>query len=275
MRPSAAPRRNQQNNAQTSLKEESTMSTTTQTPETKPKGRIRKFLLRSVVVLFVVAIVAHLIFKYSGSGQWETVGVKKNVTVYSMKVPGDNIKKFKAVWKIKSTMSRFAAFVQDETYDLKLGYYDIREFEQKEQSHYSAWKGPFPGPLKTRQYVIKNDFSQDPATKALTFQITAAPDKLPPDDCCYRVKLMDNRWKLTPQGNGEIEVEWTVDMDMGLPYPMANQMQEYGMFWFAPRVQKYLNLARYDNARFDWLEEVPPATQGAELLVGQTSPAGQ
>src|SRR5436853_6924 len=86
--------------------------------ERKPKGRIRKFLARAALILLAVVIVggtvAHLVWKYSGSNQWEKIGQKKGVTVYALKTPGSSIKKFKAVWTVHSKLSRFVMWASDD-----------------------------------------------------------------------------------------------------------------------------------------------------------------
>jgi hypothetical protein len=233
-------------------------STTQVASRQKSKGRVKKLLLRGASALTAIAILAQVTYTYSGSNQWENLGERNGVTLYSMKAPGANLRTFKTVWKVRSTLSKFVMFAQDETLDI--GNYDIRAFEKDEKIHvlYSAWKNRFPWPLKPREFVIRNEFSQDPKTKALLYKVIAAPQKVPADGCCVRVAVMNNSWRLTPLRSGEIEVEWILDMDIGLPYLMANPMLTDVAYWFAPKVQKYLDLERYQNAKYDWIEEAQP-----------------
>lgn len=226
---------------------------------TNSTGRIRKalkFLLYGASALVAVAIVAQLVFTYSGSAQWDKLGERDGVTVYAKKSPGTNLKTFKAVWKIHSTLGTFAMFAQDETIT-DLGNYDVREWDQDYKTHvlYSAWKHSFPWPFKAREFVIRNEFSQNPETKALLYKVIAAPDKVPANGCCYRIPLMNNSWQLTPLGHGELQVEWIVNMDIGLPYFIANPMLTDVMYSFAPDVQKYLDKETNRNADYRWIEE--------------------
>jgi hypothetical protein len=207
------------------------------------------------VAFVAIALVAHVAYTYSGSGQWEKMGEQDGVTVYAKKMPGANLWTFKTNWKIHSTLSKFAAFASDETLDL--GNLDVREWghDDKERAAYSAWKSNFPWPFKPREFVIRNEFSQDPETKALLYKVIAAPDAVPPDACCHRVRVMNNTWRLTPVGNGDLEVEWIVDMDIGIPYVLTNLMQTQVMYWFAPQVQGLLDLDRYKNVKYDWIDD--------------------
>lgn len=222
------------------------------------KGRWKKALLRGALALIAVAMLAQLTYTYSGSNQWENLGERKGVTVYAMKSPGSNVKKFKAIWKVRSTLSKFVMFAKEEDSDLTIGYFDMHDIENRgDQLQWTSWKQRMPAPLKPREFVIKNEFSQDPATHALVYNVTADPNKLPPDDCCVRLTLMTNSWTLTPIGHGELEVEWFVDMDMGgvLPYFMQNSYQPGGMYYFARKLQTYLDKPKYKNARYAWIDE--------------------
>jgi hypothetical protein len=228
-------------------------------PKPKRRGRVKRFLLRTLAVLVTIAVLAQLIYTLSGSEEWEKLGTKNGVTVYSMKSTGSNLKKFKGEWKVRATLGEFVMFAQDSDADLKLGYWGVREIERtNQQVVWNTWKMNFPRPFKPRQFVIKNEFVQDPKTKELTYTVMATPDKIPPDDCCVRVETMNNIWKVTPLKNGELAVEWMLDMDTGLPYFMVNPIQPRMIYRLGPKLQTWLDNKKYDNARYDWIQEAQP-----------------
>ncbi|MGZ5431285.1 MAG: hypothetical protein ACXW31_00300 [Thermoanaerobaculia bacterium] len=210
------------------------------------------------MALVIIAVVAQLSFTFSGSNKWESLGERDGIQLYELKSPGKNIKQYKAVWKVRSTMSRFVAFAKTEDSDMTIGYYDMRDLEApSEQVVFSTWKQKFPKPFQPRQFVVKNEFIQDPATKVLVYNVMAATEKLPADDCCVRVPTMNNSWTLKPLGNGEIQVEWISDLDMGgfLPYFTLNAFQPGGMRYFARNLQRFLEQEKYDNVKFAWIQE--------------------
>lgn len=241
---------------------------TNSTPEvasqSKPKRRVGRFLLRSLLVLIILVLVAHFAWKYSGSNQWEKVGEQNGVVVYSLKAPGSTIEKFKAVWTIHSTLNRAVAWVNDNKGDGKhhpMGLYDLRFLERRgSRLSVSAYKQPIASFLRPREFVIQNEFSQDPKTKVLIYTVNAVPDRIPPDDCCVRVRAMANRWTLTPRKGGVIEVEWFADMDLGgfLPYALQNKVMPGGMLTFAQKVEGYMAREKYKDVRYDWVQELEP-----------------
>lgn len=242
------------------------MNTARSTPEVasppKRKGRIKRFLLGAVLVFVAVAAAAQLAWTFSGSNQWQKVRERNGVTLYSMKTPGSNIEKFKAVWQIHSTLSRFTKFALDPDGENGAGLYDQKDIERRgDQLTWTKWKERFSPYLKPREFVIRNEFAQEPRTRTLIYDVTAAPDKIPPDACCVRVLLMTNHWRLTPLNNkGDIAVEWLVDMDIGgvVPYFLQNVVQPEGMMEFAPKVQRLLDQDIYKTAKYDWIREAQP-----------------
>jgi hypothetical protein len=230
-----------------------------------------RFLVRAVLILLVAAIVisaaAHFAWKYSGSNQWEMVREGDGVAVYAMKTPGSTIEKFKAVWKMRSRLSQFVMWASDGEDDTEhslhkeLGFYDLKILEQDgERIAWSAWKQPLASFMQPREFVVKAEFSQDPATNVVLYTVTGVPDRIPPDDCCVRVPAMNNYWTLTPLKTGEIGVEWFVDMDFGgaVPYLLQNEVLPNSMLNFAPRLDQYLGQEKYKNARYTWIQDVQP-----------------
>lgn len=228
------------------------------TVKPKRKGRIRKFVGRTLFALLIAIAIAQLAFTFSGSGKWESLGARKGVEIFVKKTPGSNIKEYKAVFKVKSTLNRFVAFSTMEDTDMQIGYYDMSDVQKvSERLIYSTWKQKFPSPFKPRHFVVKNEFSQDPLTKVLTYHVQAANDKMPYDPCCVRVPKMNNDWHLTPLGNGELRVEWHSDLDMGgfLPYFMLNAYQPGGMRFFAHHLEQFLNAKKFDKVHYAWIQE--------------------
>jgi len=143
----------------------------------------------------------------------------------------------------------------------EIGLYDHRIIEQRgDREVTSAWKQLLVSFLEPREFVVKTELSQNPETKTLLYTVTAVPERIPPDNCCVRIPLMKNSWILTPLKNGDIDVEWVVDMDLGgaVPYVLQNEVLPEGMFNFAQKVQVLVEQDKYKNARYDWVQEAQP-----------------
>jgi hypothetical protein len=224
----------------------------------KPKGRIRKFFFRALLTLAGVAVAAQLAFTLSGSGKWEYLGKRNGVTIYSMKVSGSNLQRFTAIVRVKSSLSRIVTFMQDNDSDIDVDFYKSRELKRESpQVMITTWRSGFPAPFKDRDFVVRHTFTQDARTREVTYLLKALPDMIPRESCCVRVPVMDNSWQLIPLKNGEVEIRWLINMDVGgfVPYFVMNQAQPDLMYDFASHLQEYFNRDKYANSKFDWLVE--------------------
>ena len=227
----------------------------------KPKRlavRIFKSLTIGGAVLLTLAVAAHLAYMYSGSGQWEKAIDKKGITIYTLKSPGSLVKRIKGVTRVRSTMNvAAAAMMSGSTEDCKewfpgcSGVQTIQPWNP--QDRIFLFRVRAFRPFAPREFLIKGRTTQDPQTKAVLVEFTASPDEIPQNACCVRVARMANSWRFTPVGNGTVEVENRVNMDIGIPYFMFNRFMPGGQFRMLGRLQKYL--AKKKDATWEGIEE--------------------
>src|SRR5260370_17285627 len=75
--------------------------------------RLAKFLFRVSVSIVVLLFFAQLIWRFSGSNQWELVQAKDGIKIYSLKVPGSDLLQLRAIGRIHSTLSGVVAWMED------------------------------------------------------------------------------------------------------------------------------------------------------------------
>jgi len=176
----------------------------------------------------VVAIFAgNIIWKMSGSSQWELEFEKNGVRVYSLKAPGAENKQFRAVARAKYRLNQLVGgLIENSTPDncknnipgcieMKV----VSPWSAKTMSDTVMWKLGLPGPFSPREMILRSQVAQDPVTKAVTVNIIGAPNALPRSPGSVRVTHLQNRWIYTPVGNGEVEIEFLQDVDMGGMFP--------------------------------------------------------
>jgi hypothetical protein len=114
----------------------------------------------------------------------------------------------------------------------------LEPYDLKDQAETDFFVGKFPFPLSPREWLFRTQFSEDPKSGAVLMEVKALPDLLPRNKCCYRVEVLNNRWLLTPRENGEVEVEFEMHTDEGLPYFLVNPIKprmSYKLFEDLPR----------------------------------------
>lgn len=236
----------------------------------KSRKVLKAFGVFSVAAL-IVAVVAHFIWKSSGSNQWELDKEIDGVKVYSLKTPGSVLKKFKIEGVFRSKLAGIMKVMRDpntcddvgcvESYVIdKTGYPQFMHF---------TFKYPMPFPFKTREYVVLSEFRQDAQTKAIYVDFKAAPDRIPPNDgCCIRVRHMHDIWQYKPLPNGDVQVEFILDIDLGgyVPYVLTNFLFADAVSKDIPDLQKILDTEEYQNAVVDYVMEVDEPDLSAHAI---------
>jgi hypothetical protein len=160
---------------------------------------------------------------------------------------------------VRSTLAGLVKFVLDPTVCPEFGCTgSLIEGDDQVQYVHSYVRYNFPSPFRPRELVMRVMVYQNPHTKEVTAWAAAAPDKVPRNECCVRVTQMNNTWRYTPLGNGEVEVEYILNMDEGgfMPDLLLNTFRAKAMFSVFPKLQKVLNREKYQNAKFDYIKEL-------------------
>jgi hypothetical protein len=215
-------------------------------------------LLRVGVSLLALYFIAGVIWRYSGSNKWEFVGEKNGVKVYSLKQPGADLKQMKGVLRVRSTLAGLVKLMLDPAFSNKMGLKETQILERvNDQLVYSYFKAPLPFPFQTREFVVRTQSYQNPRTKEVLMEVAAAPDRLPSNSCCFRVTEMNNTIRFTPLENGQVEIEYTQNVNEGgfLPDLLLNTMRPRVMFYGLPKLQGFLDKKEYQDAKSDFITE--------------------
>lgn len=236
------------------------------TAEAKPRKRTQKILKGvgyAALALAAVLFVAHLLWRASGSNEWELAREENGVKVWTMKSPGSTVLRVKSEVRINSNLGGMVKLLEDLDSCADSYCYDTLELRRIPSlpGHYGKYVRfkfdiPIPG-FKTREYVLFAEHVQDPNTKQIEINIMASPDMMPRDECCIRVTHLHNNWKLTPLPNNQLDIEFTQDTDLGgMQYVLANIALKEGMFKVLNDMQDFMNKDRYKNAKVDYIEEL-------------------
>ncbi|HEV3040320.1 MAG TPA: hypothetical protein VHA33_21330 [Candidatus Angelobacter sp.] len=224
--------------------------------------KLAKIAAFGSALIVVMLVIAHFAWKYSGSKKWEFVGEKDGVKVYSLKSPGATRKQFKAVTRIKTTLNRVVAAMRDTSAEACSDWVPgcmsgevLEQWNPQSQYYVQFFRVEFPHPFSPRDLVVKTQFLQDPQSKAMLVKITALPDKVPQDSCCFRITEMHNSWQYTPLENGEIEVEFLGNYDAGIPYFMYNLGVPQALYDLLSRLEGLINKEKYQHAEFAFVRQ--------------------
>lgn len=181
--------------------------------------------LTIAVLALAAVIVAHVAWKGAGSNEWQLARDENGIQVFTLKTPGQALLKVKARMKLDTSLSSAVALLRDDPFGLESGVSEIHVIERIETPEvflsYIA-VDHVPVPLGSRELVALVNYSQDPATRHVEINVQAAPTKAPPNGTTARVKHLNNLIRLIPAADGRLEWEVSSDVDMDVPYPLAN-----------------------------------------------------
>jgi hypothetical protein len=225
-------------------------------PKTPIWHKIRKYLIYGFLTIILLIFVSQLVWKMSGSNQWEFVADKEGVKIYTLKSPGSDILKVKGITRVKSTLSGLVAISQDQTTCDECLKAEVIE-QVSDRLSYVTFAFPFPYYFEPREFVVQSLYSQNPISKEVVFDFTSAPGKLAPDDKFFRVTHFYVFWKFTPVGNGEVELEMIRDIDPGgfAPAIMINNYMPYEAWELLSSVQEAVAKDKYQTAQVSFIDE--------------------
>lgn len=235
-------------------------------PKQSTLRRVLKFTGYGAALLVVVIYFTNIAWKVSGSNDWQLEVEKNGVQIYSLKAPGAYNKQFRGVMRGEYTLNQLVAgLIENATLDNCKNHIPgcvdikvIQPWNSKTMSDTVLWKLALPAPFSPRETVLRSQVSQDPQTKAVTVDIIAAPNSTPRNPDAVRLTHIQNRWKYTPVGNGQVEIEFLQDMDMGGMFPdfllnLAGADETY--VFLHDQLPGLLNRDQLRAAKYDFITE--------------------
>lgn len=196
---------------------------------TRTPGKAARVLKRaglSLGVVLVALLAAHVAWTNSGSNEWEVVSDQDGIRISALKSPGYSLMKYKVNVRFDAELPQVLFTLTDLDTGKDFGASDIKRIEAVTAPSvvyaYDTYKLTLPPPFGQIQAVILNQCYQDPETKRYHINVYAAPNKIPDDGTIARIVHLSNHWTLTPVSGGGVDVESTSEMDLGLPYVLAN-----------------------------------------------------
>jgi hypothetical protein len=222
----------------------------------------------ALVGILIVLLIAHVAWTNSGSNEWQLISDKNGVRIYSMKTPGYSLMKYKVDMHVDSKLSDVAFYLTDLHTGADLGAFDIKRLEQVPARPifyaYDTYKLNLPKPFGTVEIMLINESSQNPQTKQVNVNVYAAPNKRPRDTSVPRIVHLSNNWTLTPLPGGGTDIESISEMDLGLPYVVANLAMPGVLDEESHKMREVLKGERYRNGKPAFISEPDTDRQVAD-----------
>jgi hypothetical protein len=239
------------------------------------RGKARKALkigATTLTGLFAASLVAHYLWLGSGSNEWKLAEERNGIKIWTQKTPDNPLLKGRARFTVRSTLGGIIKIVYDLDVHkannmMKVTFLD----SQRNPGYYSVFNTftqEMPWPFKARQFVLLSQHVQDPQTKAIELNAMAAPNKIAASNCCVRLVHLHNRYLVTPRSDGQVDIEFFWDIDLGgaFPYALENAALPGALY---KAMDDFRNLiAKYNHDTVDYISE-PHAGSPQMADIGQ------
>lgn len=227
----------------------------------KKRNVFRRIIFPAILGVTALLMVAHYGWKYSGSNTWKMVKDEGGVRVYTLKAPGSTLLKVKADMRVKTSLSSAVFLLRgDESTVEDFGGKDFTVVDRVETPElyfaYYAVKHVMPPPFTTKELVILLNYAQDKKSKEVVINVQAAPTRIAPTPDTSRITHLNNIFRATPLPGGEVNWEVTLDVDMGIAYPLANLSMPDYLFQDLTKHKKLVLTEKYQQAKLASVQEL-------------------
>jgi hypothetical protein len=223
-------------------------------------GKINPFHFNKMYkILFIALLLVLKLIPASAQSDWKLKIEKEGIKIYTSAVADSKVKAIKVEADFNATASQMVALVMDVknstdwVYHLKSGIL-IKRVSPSELYYYSEVKLPWP--TANRDFVVHLTVIQNPDTKVVTINGPAVTGFVPIKKGIVRVNDSNGRWIITPSGNDQIKVEYTIHVNPGgsLPSWLVNMFATEGPLRIFENIKSQLQKPLYKNSVFAFVE---------------------
>ncbi len=191
---------------------------------------------------------------------WDLKKDADGVKVYTQEVKGSNMREFKAVTTMHSTLAGLMAVLEDvESYpswfaackEAKV----LKVVSDTERLHYFVNDAPFP--ISLRDMILRIQVTQDEKTKDVTIHLNDDKEFMPPAKGMVRVTHLKGYWEFKPVGKGDVEVTYRLHTEPGgsLPAWAVNVTIVDNPFKTVKSMREKVKDSKYQKAKYALLKE--------------------
>jgi len=209
-------------------------------------------------VLFIFLLLFFKVIPASAGIDWKLNTEKDGIKIYTSVVPDSKIKAIKVECEVTATASQLVTILMDIKNAPEWVYHTkscalVKQVSPSELYYYS--EVTLPWPAENRDFVSHLMVTQDPDTKIVTVDGPVVNDLVPQKDKIVRISHSNGKWVITPLGNGQIKIEYSLHVDPGgdLPVWLINMFATEGPMQIFKNLKAELQKPAYKNANLPFI----------------------
>jgi hypothetical protein len=214
----------------------------------------QKYLLISALMLLLLPVTGF------SQNDWSLRSDKEGIKVYTRNLENSPFKAVKTVCTIDASLSRLTAVLLDinKTGDWVYATKSatlLRQVSNAELYYHS--EVAIPWPVSNRDFIVRLKVSQDASTKVVTVDGENQPAYLPENKSIVRIQKCYSRWQITPLQNGQLQIEYVLQVDPGgsVPAWLINMFATKGPFETFQKLRKQVKKTDYARAYLPFIRD--------------------
>lgn len=190
--------------------------------------------------------------------EWVLKKDKENIQVYVKKVEGFNMKAYKGVTELETSLNSLVALLMDvpgfmnwmpKAKEVKV----LKKKGEAEIIYYVLTEAPWP--VNDRDGIYTFKAQRDLETGGVLIQTGCHPEDIPERAGVVRIKYSKGFWKLIPLNNGRIRVIYQNHSEPGgnIPAWLTNSSVVEVPFSTLQKIKEQIQQKKYQNKQFDFL----------------------
>lgn len=188
-----------------------------------------KYFACTGLILFFIS------FNSFSQNNWELKLNKEGIMVYTKNLDNSPFKAVKTVCTINASLSTLTAVLLDIDRCAEWVYATksctvLSQASSSDLIYYSEVDVPWPA--SNRDFIVHLKVSQDEKTKAVTVEGENRPAYIPEKKNIVRIQQSISKWIIEPLANGQVKVEFVLQVDPGglVPAWLINMFATRGPF---------------------------------------------
>lgn len=194
----------------------------------------------------------------NAQNEWVLKKDKENIQIYVKKVDGYNMKAFKGVTEMETTVSSLLAVIMDipDFANWAPNTKQAKILEQKGETQlvYYILTGA-PWPVNDRDGIYTFKAQKDTKSGGVIIQTGCSPSFVPEKKGIVRIKYSKGSWQLIPLENGHVKVIYENHSEPGgnIPAWLTNSSVVDVPFSALKNIKEQVKRSKYQNKQFEFL----------------------
>lgn len=211
-------------------------------------------------LFFTVSILLSTVFIAAAQPDWRLKQDRENIKVYTKNIINSPLKAIKIVGNVNASLSALTAVLLDinSTKDWVYATKSIsvlKIISPSELIYYSELEIPWP--VSNRDFIVLLKVTQDEKTKTVSVDGFNRPAYLPPNKNIVRIQQSFSKWLITPVQNGQLKIEYVLEVDPGgsVPAWLINLFATKGPFETFKKLREQVRKPAYANLKLGFIRE--------------------